>query len=870
MHRNCYALLLLLLMLVPVMAENKGTVYLVPGSDTSIWDGLNTNIYDGRLFNAALYTDPGENGYAVMDTAFRYPLRDSFGTPMKMTWWMMAGNVFHRSVNCNIPVRTNITLYLMKKYHAQALERYDDRLSLHYHTYYWSDPQNDGVYRYEMAPDFDLNRDDYERTLCTFLIEDDVFPVSFRSGWMYMDENWQDYQERFIPFDMSDYWTDYSNGSQPFHPSAENYREKGDMKQWRVRSIYFTVLDHMSNALKTVFREASEGEDQMLCMWSHLPETCFSSGMDTMNTLAHELSETYDVDFKYCRDTEAMRLWIAPEDTVAPVLSMTEIREGDNIRFVLTSDGPVFQTAEPFVALKTMYGTYERLACEQTGEYQWETVKALPTADVAKVAATVCDSVGNQSNAHLHFVPDDIYIDDKDPAYTGERRYLDGSRGRAVVGPACAGAERTGIPHAYTGYSGDPNTHSFARSGQYHGLLRCIVENSLMSDTLELDHSEGINAWQFIGFYDLEAGTGNSFTIENLKDNKALGFDVLLITPLVTDKYFTVSHELLTFSEVCVTDSVTLAFTMGNRGSEDLTVSSLSHFGDMIEIHEEFPLVLAPMEERVITVSFSTQQFCEYNDVIVINTDDPRNPRVLLPVYASALTYYQLVDNEDPLHYNESGEWHTSVAQASGGSSRYTGISGNGDHADFTLSLDYSGVYDIQFIVPTTSNAHDHAHYIVMIDGYPQDTLVVNQNSGSGTFVSLGEFDLPADVPVTMRIQDNGGNTNHGAVLRADAVKFILRNEKFVSAVNNAGIPGTFRVFPNYPNPFNPSTQIYFALPQSGEVRIDFFDIRGRKVDRQIRKTFEAGYHRINVESGRSFGRRVPVPRTEPLGFTNT
>lgn len=80
---NKYLILFLLFfgILYPVSASEKGKVYLVVGSDTSIWDGLSISVYDNRYFRGALYADPAGNGHAVMDTSFRYQLRDSYGTP---------------------------------------------------------------------------------------------------------------------------------------------------------------------------------------------------------------------------------------------------------------------------------------------------------------------------------------------------------------------------------------------------------------------------------------------------------------------------------------------------------------------------------------------------------------------------------------------------------------------------------------------------------------------------------------------------------------------------------------------------------------------------------------------------------------------
>ena len=43
-------------------------------------------------------------------------------------------------------------------------------------------------------------------------------------------------------------------------------------------------------------------------------------------------------------------------------------------------------------------------------------------------------------------------------------------------------------------------------------------------------------------------------------------------------------------------------------------------------------------------------------------------------------------------------------------------------------------------------------------------------------------------------------------------------------------IPNKFVLFANYPNPFNPSTTISYALPKTSKINVDVFDITGRKV----------------------------------------
>lgn len=57
--------------------------------------------------------------------------------------------------------------------------------------------------------------------------------------------------------------------------------------------------------------------------------------------------------------------------------------------------------------------------------------------------------------------------------------------------------------------------------------------------------------------------------------------------------------------------------------------------------------------------------------------------------------------------------------------------------------------------------------------------------------------------------------------------------------------PSEFTLSQNYPNPFNPQTTIAFNLPQPSEVRLDIYDIIGRKVASLINQNLEAGTYSL-------------------------
>ena len=66
-----------------------------------------------------------------------------------------------------------------------------------------------------------------------------------------------------------------------------------------------------------------------------------------------------------------------------------------------------------------------------------------------------------------------------------------------------------------------------------------------------------------------------------------------------------------------------------------------------------------------------------------------------------------------------------------------------------------------------------------------------------------------------------------------------------VTDEQNAAVPLTYVLYNNYPNPFNPSTTIRFGVPEASSVRIEIYDILGRRVEELFNGTMEAGYRNV-------------------------
>ena len=59
-------------------------------------------------------------------------------------------------------------------------------------------------------------------------------------------------------------------------------------------------------------------------------------------------------------------------------------------------------------------------------------------------------------------------------------------------------------------------------------------------------------------------------------------------------------------------------------------------------------------------------------------------------------------------------------------------------------------------------------------------------------------------------------------------------------------VPTEFNLEQNYPNPFNPSTNIRFSVPYKMKVRINVYDIMGRKIAELINEKKSAGTYEVN------------------------
>ncbi len=853
---------------------SQGEVYLVLGSDTGIWDGLGMSTYHD-YYGFSLYTDPQRNAYKVMDPSFREGIKDSYGNTLKLTWWIMGGNTYRYATNNNVPLDNTMVLYLMKKYHDDMIEHWGDEVTLHYHDWIWSDYNGDGKYYWNQSTKFSEFKEDFDLTLAQYLIEENVFPVSFRSGWHYMNNDWQNYLNTIIPYSLhDDYpnvradtvepldniydWSKSSGEFVPFHPSTQNYQLAGKGKGWDNRSIYMASMD--TTLMTHVFSQAQKGVDQVVCLWAHLPEDNYLDNITRINQIVHQVAAKFPgVKFRYCTAVEAMQRWQHAYGEAKPNLSFTYEQNNGKVDFIIKTDKTIFQ-AQPFVVVKDINSNYTIVPCSSTGVNEWKTSQSFSESDIAKAGVAVTDTVGNLATAFINFLPDDIYIDNDSSGYselkgswtTSSTAAWDLDSRQAVLAQNDTAAVRWSPNITKT-----CDYNIFAQvppvSNPADHLIFKIYSGSQLVDSAVFNSPLPSNEWVYIGTPRLDANADNHIDMIAFSGNetgKIASADVIKISAVVPMKKLFIPQSPIDFGMVSQDDSVTYNLILQNGGREDLHVTGISSPNYKITIASSLPLTIPGLSSATVPVVFHPAAIERFMDTLFVYSDDSLHSIYAVPFMADVQPYFRLVDNSDSLKYKEFGTWATSSAQAYGPSSRYAYLHQSPRaYASFTTSVTRSGIYYVEEIVPTTVNAAKNALYVLSIDGKPKDSVYVDQNAGSGDWVKIDSIYLPAGPNIELKVIDSGENTSN-AVLRADAVRFSLVKE--ITGLNDQAkqnLPEKFELMQNYPNPFNPATTISYSLPKDEFVTLKIFDILGREVATLVNQNQKAGNYLISFNA---------------------
>ncbi len=105
---------------------------------------------------------------------------------------------------------------------------------------------------------------------------------------------------------------------------------------------------------------------------------------------------------------------------------------------------------------------------------------------------------------------------------------------------------------------------------------------------------------------------------------------------------------------------------------------------------------------------------------------------------------------------------------------------------------------------------------------------------------------IPDTCILGITIIDSLGALDVGSSFIVDDLSFGL-----ATAVDNNGhvIPKEFALYQNFPNPYNPTTMIQYAIPHEQRVQLTVFDLLGREVAVLVDQQQEAGSYRAEFDA---------------------
>jgi len=143
----------------------------------------------------------------------------------------------------------------------------------------------------------------------------------------------------------------------------------------------------------------------------------------------------------------------------------------------------------------------------------------------------------------------------------------------------------------------------------------------------------------------------------------------------------------------------------------------------------------------------------------------------------------------------------------------------------------------------------------IMTDLSPE-LQIVNRNDEEGLLTILAEkYDFET-LPIQIVFNSRKPTIDIEMSMRSINTE-LFEDFRANKSLTIANIPDEYALFHNYPNPFNPSTMIEYALPQESKVYLVIYDILGRHVKTLVRQTQAPGYKSVRWNGRNDMGQQV-------------
>jgi hypothetical protein len=165
---------------------------------------------------------------------------------------------------------------------------------------------------------------------------------------------------------------------------------------------------------------------------------------------------------------------------------------------------------------------------------------------------------------------------------------------------------------------------------------------------------------------------------------------------------------------------------------------------------------------------------------------------------------------------------------------------------DFLRSEFTAAPQDLSVQMPAVD---DYLHQAADSANWPAGIKYDPNNTGVHVY-SLGvheHWDNATDKKYTRNLNPTTGT----------GIELIETEQTNTSVADRENSPEYFKIYSNYPNPFNPSTTIAYSLPERSSVVVTIYDMQGRQIRSYTFSAQSAGYQRVVWNGTNEWGNSI-------------
>lgn len=169
-----------------------------------------------------------------------------------------------------------------------------------------------------------------------------------------------------------------------------------------------------------------------------------------------------------------------------------------------------------------------------------------------------------------------------------------------------------------------------------------------------------------------------------------------------------------------------------------------------------------------------------------------------------------------------------------------------GEWLEYTVEVKEAGTFDI---IPYMTTVPGFGRFSVFVNNVQVGNAIRVPHTGgwqNWTAFPVGSVFLETGRHI-VRFEFNSTTDKNGWLMSFNYFQMV--RSQSVSTDSDPELPEAFALLENYPNPFNPTTQIQYSLPESVDVILSIFNALGQRVGVLVNERKAAGFHTITFEA---------------------